>query len=865
MFPSRLEGFKPSKRQEKFLSLPTTIQEAAYAGGAGSGKALALDTIIPTSQGYKKIEDVHVGDYVYNHEGWPTVVFAESPIFVDHECFKVTLDSGIIITADADHLWVVHKNQTNRNKLGRYSILSTKQLFESKDKWSIIVSEPLKKENKNYPLDPYTLGAWLGDGSRQGAIITCADLEIVNRINQTHQVTEHNTKYSYGILKILEPLRNLNLLGNKHIPDLYFELEFDLRLALLQGLMDTDGTINASGTGIELSLSDERLAKDVLKLIYSLGIKASCTINKSVLNGKNYKNRYRIKFATKIPVFSLNRKVERHEVVRNISNNNTTRNKWHYIKSIEITETVPTKCLQVLGGIYLVTEACIPTHNTEILLLYGIIHKWHEFPTFKQLFLRRTYPEIRDEVWPRASFLYRKFGATPNQQSMTWTFPSGARIIFGHCENDNDVHRYDTTQINLFTPDEVTSLSEFIYLYISLQRVRTADSRLPAITRGAGMPGNIGHLWFKKRFVDPCKQGGKIIVGRAGRKRFFIHSTLADNPGIDPNYKQSLEAIPDAAERNAKLYGNFDAYQGQVFDEFRDRSIPLEPENAIHVIEPFEIPEWWPRIMVGDWGYAAMTYLGFFAISPSKRVYQYRELAWRKTKIEEWAPSVKSLLDGENIKLVKFCKSAGQERGQEHTIQQQISEALDREIELSNNSPGSRVAGKMLIHEYLRWKSKAIIPSSETPTYNDEHARFILRNKGLEHYKNYLAQFEPPEEEINLPKFQIFKCNEENHDGHPFCCPIMIDTIKACSYDKKRIEDIQEFNGDDPIDTLRYALDTVDSYFDEANDEFQKVQKQEQLIQRLQGSQNFTAFYNQSRALESNDRPRMISRYHRSR
>ena len=529
---------------------------------------------------------------------------------------------------------------------------------------------------------------------------------------------------------------------------------------------------------------------------------------------------------------------------------------WKPSKKQEIFLTIPTSVKEAayLGG--------AGSGKTDILLLYGIVHRWHESPTFKQVFIRRTYPEIRDEVWPRAEFLYRKFGAKPNQQSMTWTFPSGARIIFGHCENDNDVHRYDSTQINLFTPDEVTSYTEYQYLYISLQRVRSADSRLPAITRCAGMPGNIGHTWVKKRFVDPYKPGGKIIVGRAGRKRFFVHATQADNPGVDKNYKQSLEAIPDAAERKAKLLGDFDAYQGQVFDEFRDIRIPSEPDNALHVIEPFEIPKWWPRIMVGDWGFAAMTYLAFFAISPYGRVYLYREMYWRKTKIEEWAPSVKLLLDEENIKLVKFCKSAGQERGQEHTIQEQISAALDRPIELSNNSSGTRVAGKMLIHEYLRFKPKPTVPLSEIEPYNDEHARFLLRNKGIDAYKEYLSRFEAPEEEKNLPKFQVFRCKEEHHDGHPFCCPLMIDTIKACSYDKKKIEDIQEFDGDDPYDTLRYALDTVDSFFDEANEEFQRVQKQEALIKRVEKSGNFTAFYNQMRSVESTEKVKMIRRIH---
>ena len=110
------------------------------------------------------------------------------------------------------------------------------------------------------------------------------------------------------------------------------------------------------------------------------------------------------------------------------------------------------------------------------------------------------------------------------------------------------------------------------------------DSGLPSITRAAGMPGGIGHTWTYKRFIKPYPKGGKIIVGRGGNKRIYIHSTLEDNKHIDPTYKQSLQGITIEAERKAKLLGDWDAYQGQVFDEFRDRKFEDEPDNALHVI-----------------------------------------------------------------------------------------------------------------------------------------------------------------------------------------------------------------------------------------------------------------------------------------
>jgi len=511
--------------------------------------------------------------------------------------------------------------------------------------------------------------------------------------------------------------------------------------------------------------------------------------------------------------------------------------------------------------------------KSDVLLLYGISHRWHEHPKFKQVFMRRTFPELRNEIIPRSRELYRKFGATLNKTEMCWTFPrpdqyggrgmanEGAMIFLGHCENEDDVHKYDTMQINLFTPDELTSFTEWIYMYIAFQRVRSPVPELPAIVRAAGMPGGIGHTWVKRRFISPEPSGGKIIVGKAGNKRIYIFATLKDNRFIDPTYKRSLQGITIEAERKAKELGDWEAYQGQVFDEFRDRKFNDEPDNAIHVIPPFAIPEWWPRIVIGDWGYAAMTWIGYAAISPTKRVYIYREQCWIKTKIAEWAPYVKMNINRENPRLIRFCKSAGQERGQEHTIQQQIETELGCSVELTNNSPGSRVAGKLLIHEYLRWKPR-FIPEAEIPVYDEERALWILRNRGISEYKAYISSLNPtPQDESNIPRLQMF-------EG---ACPILVDAIKACSYDKpkasgKPAEDIAEFEGDDPIDGLRYIVDAAEEYFDEAENEFTRIQKQEILVQQMAATGDWTAFYrNMSKVERDTSGIQPISRYHHNR
>lgn len=501
--------------------------------------------------------------------------------------------------------------------------------------------------------------------------------------------------------------------------------------------------------------------------------------------------------------------------------------------------------------------------KSDLLLIFPIILGLYKNPNFKQLFTRRTYSELKKEIIPRSRELYRKFGASWNGSDMAWTFPredqlgssrknEGAMIFMGHCEHEADVEQYDSMEINVFSPDELQSFTEYIYLYIGFTRVRTSDPTLPAIIRGAGMPGGIGHSFVKKRFVDPDPEGSVIIRDkRTGNKRFYVKANFDDNPHIDPGYRQAIEELPFAERKAAK--GDWDAFEGQVFSEFREFRYPDEPENALHVIEPVDIPAWWPRIMIGDWGMRAMTWIGFAAISPKGRVYIYRELHWRNTKISEWAPIAKSFLDKENIKLVKFCKSAGQDRGQEHTIQQQISAELGVEVELTTNSPGSRIAGKMMIHEYLRWKQKPRIQDEEQSLQYDENfAMQVLRMRGQKAYDDYLNLFVDNYKEEVLPKMLIF--NE---------CKVLIDAIKLCSHDKKKIEDIAAFDGDDPIDGLRYLVDAADQFTRTAENEFERLERQEAIQKKLEDTQNFTGYYMSMRKLESSNRVQGVRRYKR--
>jgi hypothetical protein len=490
--------------------------------------------------------------------------------------------------------------------------------------------------------------------------------------------------------------------------------------------------------------------------------------------------------------------------------------------------------------------------KTDVLLLYPILHRLHENPNFKGLFLRRTFPELSNEVIPRSRQFFRALGATFNKQGKTWEFPSGALFFFGHCENEDDVHNYDSMQPNYVAFDELTSFTEWQYIYITLERCRAkTGSGLPAIVRAASNPGNIGHNWVRKRFIDPIPTGLKLIQGKSGIKRIYIPATIDDNPHIDPEYRKSLEALPES-EKQAKLYGRWDAFEGSVFDEYREKLFSDEPENALHIVEPFDIPSFWPKIVAMDWGYAppAMTWVGYLAISPDGRVYVYREQSFQKTKIAEWTPYVKEFIDAEKPRVIKLCKSGGQDRGQEHTIQSEIEKGLGHPVELTNNAPGTRVAGKMLFHEYLRWKQR-YVPMGKKEAYNQDVAESMLRNRGLKEYQSYLDSFKEPVLESNLPKLQIFKN-----------CDLLRNAIKSCIYDKTHPQDVAEFPGDDPYDGIRYGIDEADKFFQSAARELREINQRKELEDRLTETGDMTAFYRNARRLENTSETYGVRRYH---
>jgi hypothetical protein len=461
--------------------------------------------------------------------------------------------------------------------------------------------------------------------------------------------------------------------------------------------------------------------------------------------------------------------------------------------------------------------------------------------------MRRTYPDLEKEIVPRQYEWYGPMGAHYNETKKRWKFPSGALIQNGHAEREQDVRKYDSAEYNYIDWDESTHFTGFQYLYLSISRCRSSSPDLPAFVRSFTNPGNIGHSFFKKRFVDPALAGGKILIDKTTKqKRIYIPFLGRDNPYLlinDPNYLARLEGLPEI-EKKAKLFGDWNSYEGQVFSEFRALRLIDEPENAVHVVQGFQIPDWWPKVIAIDWGWAAMTWAGWGAISPSGRVYIYRTHVWYKTPIKIWAKEAALLTNEEVIEDFVICHSAGQHRGEDLTIQEQVYDAFDAKYQV-RLAERDRIGGKNLIHEFLRWQQRA---KSRTPEveYDHELACRILRISGEQKYNDYLRMFVPEAEETNLPKLQIFSASPEGRENKE-----LIDVIPSCIPDEHNPEDVAEFVGDDPYDGLRMLLGSAQRYIEASATAQERVQRRQVVLDEFAEKQDQTAFYRNMEKLES--------------
>ena len=255
------------------------------------GKAQPFYSKIKTPEGWSTMGEISVGDKVITPNNEEASII-EKYYHKDKPIYRITLVDGREVDACSEHLWDYYIRDSKVKKTG--NTLELLELLSKGKKVSLpLPEEPItaKSDKCDFTIHPYVLGILLGDGSisHNSIAISSADTFIVEKVNsllpESHSL-KHSSKYDYRLTsdyvegkprynKILEELKALSLFGTKSdtkfIPEQYKKLNLEETLSLIQGLMDSDGSVEASGTSCEFSSCSKQLIDDFCELIYSLG------------------------------------------------------------------------------------------------------------------------------------------------------------------------------------------------------------------------------------------------------------------------------------------------------------------------------------------------------------------------------------------------------------------------------------------------------------------------------------------------------------------------------------------------------------------------------------------------------------------
>lgn len=689
-----------------------------FGGQSGGGKRLDLDTPLATSRGWTTVREVKVGDTLFDETGHPTQVTYISPIEIG-DSYRLTFDDGSELVADREHRWFtatvaeryaqatrteerkahrrakrpsraidnprkpgVQASVTMLNRDRKYiyeepprgqirntlEILQTLRVKRDAANHSIRVAEALETSEIKLPLPPYTLGVWLGDGSHDSGRYTSEDAEIADYIRADgFKVVHHPShKHSWGIWKWKTLAREHGLLFHKHIPAIYLRASKEQRLALLQGLMDTDGDCGLDGKA-EFTSTNRELADGVYALALGLGLKATMREGRATLYGRDCGPKWRVSWTDSLQVFRLKRKSCR------IKSKIRGCQRWRFIVSVEKVLDRPMRCIAVDSPthLYLAGRQLIPTHNTDFLV--GDAVQEYYIPTFRGLLLRESLGEM-DQIADRLEKLCLSVGAQYKQRSGggQWEFPifdeqtrkavrskGGARIRFGYLAQDKDLGRYRGNLRSWVGIDE-SGLQPERRVRSILPWLAPTDPRLRGRMRLTSNPGGVGHGWQMAVFLrnkcplhfpaterdnDPNSSvwSGRVYQGSSWKwppsRAELVHMTTAffpaavtDNPlyGAD-KVNKLLSQTPEIQMQ--LLHGCWCNAASLYFGFMRPEwMVPYPSIND---------QWWWNHFISIDFGFgSSAAAAGRFSVDENGRIYGTGEIVERKMGAVDFAKKI---------------------------------------------------------------------------------------------------------------------------------------------------------------------------------------------------------------------------------
>lgn len=330
------------------------------------GKEISDNQIVATTKGLKKHGDLIVGDYVFGRDGTPVKVLWVSE--KTRSEYVVSFSDGAKIECHGNHEWTVYNRFRQKEETIETKHMASSTIYNgdgkrgSRYKYHVDSNVCVMFDSRNVDLDPYVLGAWLGDGDSSCGIIHIGnnDVEIIGNSTYKFKESKGTTTRKFYSQELNLLLKNNGLIKNKHIPDMYKYNSVEVRKNVIAGLIDTDGYVYHRNGRITISNTNKRIIDDAAFILRSLGqsvvvCEFKPRVSSSGIVGK--KIVYQLCFN---PTMTFPTKVKRKKITK------LSINKKRAIVSIERKEGLGYgNCIQVEGGIYLVGDTFIPTHNSE--------------------------------------------------------------------------------------------------------------------------------------------------------------------------------------------------------------------------------------------------------------------------------------------------------------------------------------------------------------------------------------------------------------------------------------------------------------------------------------------------------------------
>jgi hypothetical protein len=365
----------------------------------GGGKALWDEEPVLLERGWTAIRDVRPGDRAYGLDGTPHDVLGVFPQGV-RPCYRLTFSDGASVVSDLDHLWTFRlANGKERERAHTRTLREWMEvpLFrQARDHriWSLFLpmTSPVQYPHADLPIDPYTLGALVGDGcmSQRTISFVTMDREILDRLilpvgvtakrtsgqscgkavqyNLTQETARRGASHPNPLRKALDALGLTGTSHTKRIPPLYLRASVGQRLELLRGLLDTDGEAPSGGRRVGFSTVSPGLAEDVQEIAESLGGSVTISHRRAGRIGEHF--RLSVRLPREVNPFHVPRKRDLYEACRD----SLQRPPGRSLRSIEYVGDLPCTCIAVDSADRLfVTRRHILTHNTLLSLLLPVV------------------------------------------------------------------------------------------------------------------------------------------------------------------------------------------------------------------------------------------------------------------------------------------------------------------------------------------------------------------------------------------------------------------------------------------------------------------------------------------------------------